>query len=103
MKKFLPYKSLCEQEQFIDKMIYIKNKKDKPLISNEVANKINYILKNYNNEILHIKFYYDGYIYTANKTLYKIDTMYKKIFFSRNEYININDIIDIEVDDFNFF
>lgn len=103
MKKFLPYKSLCEQEQFIDNMLYLKNKIDRPLISNELANKIDFILKNYNNEILHIKFYYDGYIYCIDKPLYKIDTTYKKIYLTRNEYININDIIDIDLDEFNFF
>ena len=44
MKKFLPFSSLTEQANFINEMVYEKNKIPKPQISNEQAEKINRIL-----------------------------------------------------------
>ena len=49
MKKFLPFSSLTEQANFINEMVYEKNKIPKPQISNEQAEKINRILlQNFN-------------------------------------------------------
>ena len=43
MKKYLPFSSLTEQSVFLDRMIYEKNKMEKPRISTEQAKKIDFI------------------------------------------------------------
>lgn len=96
MKKWAPYKSLNEQADFINKMYYEKHKKERPIISSEVAEEINYILMNYNNEILAITYYDDGYIYKINVPLYKIDITNRRLYVDRLSYIGFENIINIE-------
>ncbi len=103
MKKFLPYKSLNEQSDFINQMLYEKNKIDKPIISSDIKEKINYILSNYNNDELDIRFYNDGYVYNMTSKVYKIDILYKKLYFSKYEYLDFNNILDINLKNNNDF
>ena len=42
MKKWAPYKSLIEQEVFINKMRVNKSKIEKPILCDEEMDKINY-------------------------------------------------------------
>ncbi|MFA6755366.1 MAG: YolD-like family protein [Bacilli bacterium] len=95
MKKWLPFSSLVEQQDFLDKMIYEKNKQPRPQISIEQANKIDRILKEYPKNKLTFKFYLDGYLYTFNGVIKRIDTQNKKIYFE-DFYLPLKDIIDIE-------
>ena len=44
MKKWAPYKSLIEQEVFINKMRVNKSKIEKPILCDEEMEKINYYL-----------------------------------------------------------
>ena len=73
MKKWAPYKSLNEQADFINKMYYEKHKIEKPKISSDVADDINEILTNYQNELLTITYFDDGYVYSIDARIYKID------------------------------
>lgn len=96
MKKWAPYKSLNEQADFINKMYYEKHKIERPVISNEVAEEINYILMNYDNEILLITYFDDGYIYKINVPLYKIDITNRRLYLDRLSYIGFENILNIE-------
>lgn len=98
MKKYLPFSSLIEQASFLDEMIYEKNKTEKPQISIEQAKKINSILTHYNNIDLKIEFYMNGYLYTYNGKIDKIDTNNKTIYI-KDFIIPIKNIIDIESPD----
>ncbi len=100
MKKYLPFSSLIEQESELNKMLYEKNKVEKPLISNECAIKINDILKNYNpDEDYTFKLFFDGYIYKYTGKIIKVDTNNKKIFFKEFS-LPLKNILDIESNDY---
>ena len=95
MKKWLPFASLVEQQEYLDKMLYEKHKVTRPLISVEQARKIDTILKCYPNTTLHFKLYIDGYLYAYQGKIYKIDKN-KKIVYFDEFFIPIRNIIDIE-------
>lgn len=95
MKKFLPFSSLTEQANFINEMIYEKNKVSKPQISNEQAEKINRILLQSIKEELHIKFYLEGYLYFYDGKIDYLDKN-KKVIYINDYVIPIKNIIDID-------
>ncbi len=92
-KRWMPYRSLSAQD--FDK----KNEEkpiEKPQISSEVAEKINYYLNNYQDKVLKIKYYKSGKIYEIETTIKKIDEVNKTLKTSENKIVYIKDIIDIE-------
>lgn len=97
MKKWAPFSSLIEQSTMLNEMFYEKNKKSKPQISNERANKINQILSNYGGESLKIKYFYDGYIYEVSTKIKRIDTLNKKLIFEDGS-MPFSEIVDINTD-----
>lgn len=99
MKKYLPFSSLVEQKEYLDKMLYEKRKIDKPKISTEQAEKINYILKNYiKGEIYNFSLYVDGYLYNYKGTILNIN-LNKRLIYFKDFYLPINAIINIENND----
>lgn len=100
MKKYLPFASLIEQSDELQKMIYEKGKKEKPLVSIEQARKIDNILRNYDKNVPYaFKLYYDGYIYEYYGKIIFIDKNKKEIVF--NDFsLPIKNIIDIEDNDY---
>ncbi|MCF0117069.1 MAG: YolD-like family protein [Bacilli bacterium] len=95
MKKWAPYKSLKEQETFLNKMLYEKNKQPKPLISEDKAEIINRILTQYQGQILKFTYYEDGYLYQIEQTIKSID-MHNKVIRGSKIDIIIKNIIDLE-------
>jgi len=95
MKKWAPFSSLIEQSTCLEQMRYEKNKIDKPLISNERAEKINQILINYAGQDVEIKYFYDGYLYSIVTKIKRIDKEFKKLILP-NGSLSFKDIIDIE-------
>lgn len=95
MKKWLPFASLVEQQDYLDKMLYEKYKVSRPLVSVEQARKIDYILKYYPDSVLSFKLYIDGYLYTYKGKILKLDKN-KKIVYFDDFFLPIKDIIDIE-------
>lgn len=95
MKKWLPFSSLVEQGSFLDRMIYEKNKIDKPRVSVEQARKIDRLLKEYDGSKIEMKIYVDGYLYKYYGKIEKIDVSKKQIFLE-DIHIPIKNIIDIE-------
>lgn len=102
MKKWLPFSSLVEQNEFLEKMIYEKNKIKKPRVSVEQARKIDLILHEHKDIPLTFKIYFDGYLYTFRAKFEKIDIVHHNIYF-KDFYIPISNIIDIDnPSDFDF-
>jgi len=96
MKTYLPFSSLIEQQIELDKMIYQKSKIDKPQVSNEQANKIDRILRNFDkNTEYNFKIYLEGYLYLFKSKIYKLD-IYKKEIYFEDFKIPIRNIIDID-------
>ena len=75
MKKWAPYKSLNEQETFLNQMREKRSRIEKPIISQDLAEQINYILLNHNNKELIFTFYKNGHLYQIKQKIYvfKID------------------------------
>lgn len=96
MKKWAPYKSLIEQEVFINKMRVNKNKIEKPILCEEEIEKINYYLTEKHCKTLIFSIFEDGYIYKIQTKIKTIDQYTKSIVFENNLKINLYDLIDIE-------
>ena len=96
MKKWAPYSSLIEQSTILNEMYYEKNKKDKPSISSERAQKINQILMNYHGGELKIKYFYDGYTYELITVVIRVDTINRKLILEEGS-IPFSEIIDIDI------
>lgn len=96
MKKWAPYKSLIEQEIFINKMRVNKSKIEKPILCDEEMDKINYYLTEKRNKTLIFSIYEDGYIYEIETKIKTIDQYSKSIVFENNLKVNIYDIVDIK-------
>lgn len=95
MMKYAPYQSLVEQSASLRKLRYNKNKKEKPVISNERAEEINTVLSSYNNEEVIIRFFEDGYLYYIEGKIEKIEPMYRflKINDKKIEFKNLIEIV----------
>ena len=96
MKKWVPYKSLIEQEVFINKMRVNKSKIEKPILFEEEMEKINYYLTQKRCETLIFSFYEDGFIYKIETKIKTIDLSIKTIVFENNLKINLYDLVDVE-------
>ena len=96
MKKWVPYKSLIDQEVFINKMRVNKSKIEKPILFEEEMEKINYYLTQKRCETLIFSFYEDGFIYKIETKIKTIDLSTKTIVFENNLKINLYDLVDVE-------
>jgi len=95
MKKWLPFNALIEQNEYLEKMIYEKNKIKKPQVSIEQARKIDRILKEHQDIPLHFKIYLDGYLYSFTGVIEEINLNTSKIYF-KDFFVPIKNVIDID-------
>ena len=96
MKKWAPYKSLNEQENYLNRLHKDQNKVSKPRISTDEAESINEILVNYHGEELEITYWRNDKINTVSTVLVKIDALNKKIVLPERRTINFAELIKIE-------
>ena len=96
MKKWAPYKSLNEQEHYLNKLHKDNEKVEKPKISSDAAEEINEILVNYHGEELVITFYKTERIQSINSTIKKIDAENKKIVLPDRKTIYFVELIGLE-------
>jgi len=96
MKKWAPYKSLPEQEKYLQKLSEDNNKVEKPRLSSDEAEEINEILVNYSGEELFIKYWRNSKIYTMSTILKKIDGDNKKIVLPDRKTILFTELVSIE-------
>ena len=96
MKKWAPFSSLIEQATCLEQMKYERNKIDKPVLSDDQIEKINYALQNYKKgQIVKIKFFNDGYLYFINTQIKRIDLENQQLILEHGKLSFFN-IIDIE-------
>lgn len=95
MKKWAPYSSLIEQATCLEEMRYKRNKVEKPIMTQDLIEKINYTLTNYRGGPINIKFYYDGYFYVINKEIKRIDVENQTLIFPDGK-LKFSQIVDIE-------
>ena len=96
MKKWAPYKSLIEQEKYLNKVSDDNKKIEKPQISSDEAELINEILVNYQGEELIITYWRNSKINTMSAILKKIDVENKKIVLQDRRTIYFVEIIKLE-------
>ena len=96
MKKWAPYKSLIEQEKYLNKVSDDNKKVEKPQISSDEAELINEILVNYQGEELIITYWRNSKINTMSAILKKIDVENKKIVLQDRRTIYFVEIIKLE-------
>ena len=96
MKKWAPYKSLNEQEDYLNKLHQKQVKIERPRISSDEAESINEILVNYHGEELLIEYWRNDKINTVSSILSKIDAVNKKIVLPSRKTIYFNELIRIE-------
>jgi hypothetical protein len=94
MKKWLAYKSLSEQEKYLENMQREKSKIAKPLISENKAEEINSLLTSYHGEMVAIRFFHDGFIKESRGVITRIDTFYNFIKIS-DISISMSSIVDV--------
>lgn len=95
MKKWLPYRSLTEQSDFLNQMLERKRRIDKPRISSERAEKINSILLNGEGKILRFVVYRNYSLMEITEMVRKIDPVCSRVYLSTGECIPLRDIVDL--------
>ena len=96
MKKWAPYKSLNEQEDYLKKLHDNNQKVEKPQISSDVAEEINEILVNYQGEELLITYWKNDKINTISSILKKIDIENRKIVLPERKTIYFADLLGLQ-------
>ena len=96
MKKWAPYKSLNEQEDFLNMLHQKQAKVERPRISSDEAENINEILVNYHGEELLIEYWRNDKLNTVSSILSKIDPVNKKIVLPLRKTIYFSELIRIE-------
>ena len=96
MKKWAPYKSLNEQEDYLKKLHNKQEKIERPSISSDEADNINEILVNYHGEELLIEYWRNDKLNTVSSILSKIDPVNKKIVLPLRKTIYFSELIRIE-------
>ena len=96
MKKWAPYKSLNEQENYLNKLHKDNEKVEKPRIFSDVAEEINEILVNYQGGELLITFYRNNKIQSITSTIKKIDADNKKIVLPDRKTIYFTELVGLE-------
>lgn len=96
MKKWAPFSSLIEQATCLEEMKYQRNKIEKPILSDDQKEKIEYVLQTYKKgQTVKIKFYNDGYLYFVETQIKRIDTE-NRLLVLVNGKLKFENIIDIE-------
>ena len=96
MKKWAPYKALTEQYESLYTLEKAKSRIEKPIISSDKAEEINYILQNYSGETLIFDIYKKGEVITLTSPIVKFDLNNRCLICENNIKILLQDIIDVE-------
>jgi small nuclear ribonucleoprotein (snRNP)-like protein len=94
MIKWAPFASLKEQAIFLNKMHQEKKKIEKPILSEDQMEEMNYILVNYKGERLNIVYFDNGYLKEVEGIIKRIDP-YTRTILVNNRKISINDLMQL--------
>ncbi len=95
MKKWMAYKSLTSQGDYLNKMRNEKSLEERPLISESKAEEINNILSNYQGETVVMSAYLGGHVKVIEGQIEKIDPIYKTLEI-KNMKISFKNIVEIK-------
>ena len=96
MKKWAPFSSLIEQATCLEKIKYQRNKIEKPILTDDQKEKIEYVLQSYKKgQTVKIKFYNDGYLYVIETQIKRIDIENRSLILT-NGKLRFENLIDID-------
>ena len=96
MKKWAPFSSLIEQATCLEQMRYERNKIEKPVLSVDQKEKIEYVFQNYRKgQTVKIKFYNDGYLYEIETQIKRFD-LENRCLILTNGKLKFENIIDVD-------
>jgi len=101
MVKWQPFASLPEQAGYIQKVLYDIKKIDKPILSDDQLEELNWKLNalSQTKEWVKITYFYDGYLYLVEGFICKIDFFKQSIIIEndgKRDYFGILSIVDIQ-------
>ena len=96
MKKWAPYKSLPEQEKYLNRLKEQQQKVERPIMSSDEAEEINEILVNYQGEEILITYWRNEKINSVTTIIKKIDVDNKKIVLPERKTIYFHELIKLE-------
>lgn len=79
MKKWMAYRSLPEQERYLQSMQRERAFVERPLISESTAEEINTVLTSYQGQTVSVRFYCNGAVRETIGTIHHIDSVFKAI------------------------
>jgi DNA-binding winged helix-turn-helix (wHTH) protein len=94
MMKWIPYKSLIEQDEELKKWRINRDKVDKPVLLEDKINEINESLMNYHNQEIIATYFNNGYIIKVKGIIKKID-QYDQSLLVEDTKIPLRDLLDI--------
>lgn len=96
MKKWAPFKSLVEQDKYLKYTMSKREEIEKPLISNEKAEEINYLLQNHDGRTLKFTIYKNKRLVEIENQIKRIDMFDRKIYMVDRTSIYLKDLVDLE-------
>lgn len=95
--KWAPYKSLVEQEDYLQNTYIERNKVSKPILLEDKIEELNYIYQELKKgQEIKVKYFQNGFIYYKEIRFIKIDVYLKKLI-GEELYINLEDVLDVEL------
>lgn len=82
MKKWMPFCSIIEQKDYLNKMKQDKNNVELPILSEDQQTEINDLLSNYSSEMVNVSYYKCGKILNKKGIITQINRI--------DKYIKIN-------------
>lgn len=95
MKKWLAYKSLIEQAPSLENILTKRERVEKPIVSQDMKEKINDILTNYQGETLVVTFFRDNKIIQDEIIVKKIDMVERKLVLNSRRVIHFGEIVNL--------
>lgn len=97
--KWQPFDALAGFGDMIKEMVYLKNKRQKPVLFEDKLEEINRVIKNAleRKHTVRVTYYNDGYIYYETGQISKIDLYTRKVILVPKTTVAIEDIIDVEI------
>lgn len=102
MKKWNAYKTLQEQFEDLDSLYEQQKYVQKPTVSEDEIEQINYSLVNYDGQKVIIRYYRMGEIFEIKTFIKKIDAQRRKLVLQDDEIIKFDELLHIESIDLYF-
>lgn len=96
IKKWNAYKSLFEQFDALETNQKRRKIQQKPTISDDEIEHINYVLVNYRGQILHITYFRKGELFEISSPIKKISVQDRKLYLPNDLIIKFDELIYLE-------